>query len=43
MGQLARILRSEYPHHTFISYPKVQGRPFSSHEVYAKIQSLLER
>ena len=27
MGQMVRILRSEYPHHNFISYPKVPDDP----------------
>lgn len=42
MGQLARILRSEYPQHNFISYPKVQGQPFRTDELVAKINSILE-
>ena len=43
MGQMARILRSEYPQHNIISYPKVQGLPFRTSELVAKIESLLEK
>jgi 2-oxoglutarate ferredoxin oxidoreductase subunit alpha len=43
MGQMARILRSEYQQHNFISYPKVQGQPFRTSELVAKIDSILER
>jgi len=43
MGQLWRVLRSEYPQHNFISYPKVQGRPFRSSELVDRIQSILEQ
>jgi len=42
MGQMARILRSEFQHHNFISYPKVQGQPFRTDELLAKIHSILE-
>jgi 2-oxoglutarate ferredoxin oxidoreductase subunit alpha len=42
MGQMARILRSEYQQHNFISYPKVQGQPFRTSELVAKIDSILE-
>jgi 2-oxoglutarate ferredoxin oxidoreductase subunit alpha len=42
MGQLARILRSEYPHQNFVSYPKVSGLPFLTTDIKAKINSLLE-
>ncbi len=41
MGQLARILRSEYRGHNFISYTKVQGKPFTGNEIHTKITSLL--
>ncbi|MDP6763901.1 MAG: 2-oxoacid:acceptor oxidoreductase subunit alpha [Planctomycetota bacterium] len=43
LGQLARILRGEYPHHNFISFPKVQGRPFLSTEIVEKVSDILER
>ena len=42
MGQMARVLRSEYPHHNFISYPKVTGQPFLSVEIGRKIDQILE-
>ncbi|MAE27488.1 MAG: 2-oxoacid:acceptor oxidoreductase subunit alpha [Planctomycetota bacterium] len=42
MGQLTRLLRSEYPQHNFISYPKVQGQPFRATEIATKIKELLE-
>ncbi len=41
-GQLTRVLRSEMPHHNFISYPKVTGQPFLISEITAKIKSVLE-
>jgi 2-oxoglutarate ferredoxin oxidoreductase subunit alpha len=43
MGQMARVLRSEYPEHNIISYPKVQGLPFRTSELVAKVESLLEQ
>ncbi len=43
MGQMARILRSEYPTQNIISYPKVQGLPFFTNELVEKIESLLEQ
>ena len=43
MGQLWRVLRSEYPQHNFLSYPKVQGKPFTSSELVARVSKLLER
>ena len=42
LGQLARLLRSEYPKHDFLSYSKVQGQPFKAYEIAEKIQELLE-
>jgi 2-oxoglutarate ferredoxin oxidoreductase subunit alpha len=42
-GQLWRILRSEYPQRNFISYPKVQGKPFRSSEITARIETILEQ
>ncbi|MCE9594121.1 MAG: 2-oxoacid:acceptor oxidoreductase subunit alpha [Planctomycetes bacterium] len=43
LGQLARLLRSEYPRHDFISYSKVQGQPFKTFELTNKIESILEK
>jgi 2-oxoglutarate ferredoxin oxidoreductase subunit alpha len=43
LGQLVRVLRSEYTHHNFISYPKVQGQPFRTFELTRKILALLEQ
>jgi len=43
MGQMARVLRSEYPQHNIISYPKVQGLPFRTSELVAKVESLLAK
>jgi 2-oxoglutarate ferredoxin oxidoreductase subunit alpha len=43
LGQMARVLRSEYPAQNFISYPKVQGQPFRTAELVAKVQSILEK
>jgi len=42
MGQMTRVLRSEYPNHDFISYTKVTGQPFLTTEIVAKIESLLK-
>jgi len=42
MGQMARVLRSEFQQHNIISYPKVQGLPFRTSELVAKVESLLE-
>ena len=42
MGQLARLLRSEYQAHSFHSYPKVQGKPFTTVEILGKINEILE-
>jgi 2-oxoglutarate ferredoxin oxidoreductase subunit alpha len=43
LGQMVRVLRSEYPQHNFVSYPKVQGQPFRVHEIMNKVQSLMEK
>jgi 2-oxoglutarate/2-oxoacid ferredoxin oxidoreductase subunit alpha len=43
LGQMARILRSEYQQHNFISYSKVQGLPFRTSELVEKIHTLLEQ
>jgi len=40
LGQLARILRSEYPGVDFVSYPKVQGLPFTTAELEKRILEL---
>ena len=42
MGQLTRILRSEYPSQNFLSYSKGQGQPFHSSEIAEKAISVLE-
>ncbi len=42
MGQLARVLRSEYPRTEFISYSKVQGKPFTTQEIYERVVQTLE-
>jgi hypothetical protein len=42
-GQMTRVMRSEMPHHNFISYPKVTGQPFLTTEIVAKIETLLEK
>ena len=41
LGQMARILRSEYPGVDFVPYSKVQGMPFRVDEIITKVQSLL--
>ena len=43
LGQLVRVLRSEYPQHNFISYPKIQGQPFRTSEIVNKIEAILEK
>jgi 2-oxoglutarate ferredoxin oxidoreductase subunit alpha len=43
MGQMARVLRSEYPSHNILSLPKVQGKPFTTGELVAKITSIIEQ
>ncbi len=42
MGQLARILTSEYPEFKFESYHKVQGKPFMAPELKARFAKILE-
>jgi 2-oxoglutarate ferredoxin oxidoreductase subunit alpha len=42
MGQLWRLMRSEYTGHDFVSYPKVQGRPFTTTDIIAKATEILE-
>lgn len=41
LGQLARILRSEFTGVDFVSYPKVQGLPFTTAELVARIDELV--
>ena len=41
MGQLIILLRGRFGTHNFISFPKVQGRPFTISEILSKIESLL--
>ena len=43
LGQMARVLRSEYPEQNIISYPKVQGLPFRTSELVSKVESLLAK
>ncbi len=43
MGQLWRVLRSEYPETNFLSYAKVQGKPFTQSDIVARIESILEQ
>ncbi len=43
LGQMVRVLRSEYPGYNFVSYPKVQGQPFYVHEIIHKVRSLMEK
>jgi 2-oxoglutarate ferredoxin oxidoreductase subunit alpha len=41
-GQMARLLRSEYPQHNFVSYPKLEGQPFLTSEIVAKVEALVK-
>jgi 2-oxoglutarate ferredoxin oxidoreductase subunit alpha len=43
LGQLVRLLRSEYTQHNFLSYTKVQGQPFRTSELTRKILAILEQ
>jgi 2-oxoglutarate ferredoxin oxidoreductase subunit alpha len=43
LGQMVRLLRSEYPSRNFISYPKIQGRPFTTAELISRITTILEQ
>ncbi len=43
LGQMVRVLRSEYPDYNFVSYPKVQGHPFYVHEIIHRVRSLMEK
>jgi len=42
MGQLARLLTSEYPGYTFESFHKVQGKPFMAPELKVRFDKILE-
>jgi len=42
-GQLFRVLRSEYPSHNFLSYTKVQGRPFTGSELVVHVEEILNQ
>ncbi|MFT5287774.1 MAG: 2-oxoglutarate ferredoxin oxidoreductase subunit alpha [Planctomycetota bacterium] len=42
LGQMARILRSEYQSQNFQSYSKVQGKPFTTSDILGKINEILE-
>jgi 2-oxoglutarate ferredoxin oxidoreductase subunit alpha len=41
LGQMARLLRSEFPRHNVHSYPKIQGQPFTQSEIAARIRAVL--
>ena len=43
LGQLCRVLRSEFHHHNFIAYNKVEGKPFQSSELVNQVQELVEQ
>ena len=43
LGQLFRVLRSEFPQHNFIAYNKVEGKPFQSSELVNQVQELVEQ
>lgn len=42
LGQLARLLTSEYPQFKFETYAKVKGKPFQAFELKAHFDTLLE-
>ena len=42
LGQLARVLTSEYPQFKFETYAKVKGKPFQAFELKAHFDTLLE-
>jgi len=42
LGQMARVLKSEYQSQNFLSYSKVQGKPFTTTDILAKITEILE-
>lgn len=41
MGQLALLLRGRFGLDNVVSLPKVKGRPFTIHEIYARIHEML--
>ncbi|MAB79613.1 MAG: 2-oxoglutarate ferredoxin oxidoreductase subunit alpha [Planctomycetes bacterium] len=43
LGQFFRVLRSEFPQYNFLSYTKVEGKPFQSVELTRHVQELLEQ
>ena len=43
LGQLYRVLRSEYPTRNFLSYTKIQGKPFRTSQIVERVQSILEQ
>jgi 2-oxoglutarate ferredoxin oxidoreductase subunit alpha len=42
MGQLARLLTSEYPEFKFETYHKVQGKPFQARELKSHFETILK-
>ena len=42
MGQLARVLQSEYPEIRFQKFAKVKGKPFQARELKAHFEKILE-
>jgi len=42
LGQLARVLTSEYPKYRFETYAKVKGKPFQAFELAAQFEKILE-
>ncbi len=42
LGQMARLLRSEFPQHNFLSYTKVQGQCFRAKDIADRIANILE-
>ncbi len=41
MGQLVRLLRSEFPQHNFVSLPKVTGQPFLTTDILQEVDRIL--
>lgn len=42
LGQLSKILQSEYPDHRFKEYDKMKGKPFTAFELREKITTMME-
>ncbi|PIE23698.1 MAG: 2-oxoglutarate ferredoxin oxidoreductase subunit alpha [Planctomycetota bacterium] len=40
LGQLVKLLRAERPSHEYLSFTKIQGRPFYNNEILAKLEEL---